>query len=371
MILPLPGCCRRLRRQLAPAVRRAAAAPDADRYRKHFPARAHLLILLLHGLCGTASLRQTHAMLGAVPGLLARLGLPGGISLSQLARSSTSRPGACVETLLADVLALTRQAVVPDRAWRLLRRTVAVDSTFIGLSATLSPWCRHGDHAPGVRVQTAVDLARQLPTRLRLHLPDTNDHEALRSWDLTPWRGWTVLVDLGYYGHQQFARLRQAEVSFLSRLHPQARYVVTATRTVPVKATPEGDAVLSDQTITLGSPNNRQGTGLADIRLLRSRNAAGGEQAFITDRFDLTAFQLVRLYRCRWQIELFFRLLKRDLGAVTPLGHTPAAVWLTVVLAVIVALVLALLDTARPATTSRIAWGHAAGVHLLHTLRGG
>lgn len=371
MIPALPGCGRRLRRQLRAAVARAGAVPDADRYRKHFTVRAHLLILLLHGLCGSTSLRQTHALLGAVPGLLARLGLPGGLSLSQLARSSTSRPGACFETLLTEVLTLARRTVVSDRAWRLLRRTVAIDSTFIGLSAALSPWSRHGDHAPGVRVQTAFALARQIPTRLRLHLPDTNDHEALKAWDLTPWRGWTVLVDLGYYGHRQFARLRAAEVSFLSRLHPQAAYRVTATRPVPVKPTPDGDVVRSDETITLGSPNNRQGAVLADIRLIRSRNAAGQEQAFITDRFDLTAFQLVRLYHYRWQIELFFRLLKRDLGMVTPLGRTPEAVWLTVLLAVIVALLMALIEPVRPAGISRIAWTHAVGVHLLLTLRGG
>jgi hypothetical protein len=371
MIPALPGCCRRLRRQLRPALARAGAVPDADRYRKHFTVRAHLLIVLLHGLGASASLRQTHARLGAVPGLLARLGLPGGISLSQLARSSTSRPGACFETLLAEVLILARRDVVPDRAWRLLRRTVAIDSTFIGLSAALSPWSRHGDHAPGVRVQTAFELARQLPTRLRLHLPATNDHEALKTWDLTPWRGWTVLIDLGYYGHQQFARLRQAGVSFLSRLHPQAAYQITAHRRVPVKATPEGDVVLGDETITLGSPNNRHGAVLPGIRLIRSRNAAGVDQAFITDRFDLTAFQLVRLYHYRWQIELFFRLLKRDLGVVTPLGRTPEAVWLTVLLAVVVALLLAVIASERPAGVSRIAWRQAVGLHLQLTLRGG
>lgn len=371
MIPALPGCCRRLRRQLTPMLRRAAAVPDADRYRKRFTTRAHLLILLLHGMSGSPSLRQTHTQLDAVPGLLARLGLPGGISLSQLARSSTSRPALCFETLLAEVLARARRTVVPDRAWRLLHRTVAIDSTFISLSAALSPWSQHGAAAPGVRVQTAFDLARALPTRLRLHLPDTNDHAALKAWDLTPWQGWTVLIDLGYYGHRQFARLTEAGVSFLSRLHPQAAYQIIATRAVSPKPTPEGDVVLSDATIVLGSLNNRRGAVLPGVRLICSRNAHGDEAAFITDRFDLTAFQLVRLYHFRWQIELFFRMLKRDLNAITPLGRTPEAVWLTVLLAVIVALLMALIEAARPAGISRIAWLHAMGIHLQHTLRGG
>ncbi len=364
MIPAVPACSRRLRRILVPAIRHAARTPGADRYRKHFPAVAHLWLLIIHGVSGAPSLRQTYALLATTTGLFARLGLGDGLSFSQLARSSTSRPSACVEALLATLVVQARRTVVPDRSWRLLRKVQAVDSTFIRLSLQLSPWSQHGRFTPGVRIQTAFDVARTMPTRLRLTLVDTNDHEALKAWDLDPWRGWTMLVDLGYYGHRQFARLREAEVSFLSRLHPQARYQVTATREVSAKATPEGDLVLSDETITLGSPNNRRGDVLPNMRLIQSRNAAGREQAFITDRFDLTAFELVRLYHYRWQIELFFRFLKHQLGLTTPLGRSRAAVWLTVLVAAIVALLGALVEAARPRAISRIAWLRAIGFTL-------
>ncbi len=371
MIPAVSASSRQVRRLLAPSIRRAARTPGANRYRKHFPTAAHLWILLLHGLSAAPSLRQTYAMLGTVPGLFARLGLGQGISFSQLARSSTSRPSACAEALLADVIAQAQRAVVPDRSWRILRRVQLIDSTFLRLSVKLSPWSQHKGFTPGVRVQTRVDLARQMPTGLRLHLVDTNDHAALRSEDLAPLRGWTVLIDLGYYGHRQFARLRGAGVSFRSWLHPQAVYQVTAVRAVSPTPTRDGDLVLSDETITLGSANNRAGTVLPGIRLIRSRNRAGRAQAFITDRFDLTAPELVRLYRYRWQIELFFRFLKHQLGLTTPLGQSRAAVWLTVVLAAIIVLVLALTETERPAAMSRIAWLRGLGVALQTMRRGG
>lgn len=371
MIPAVPTCSRRLRRTLGPAIAEAAQTPGADRYRKHFPAIAHLWILLLHGLSHSPSLRQTYALLVTTTGLFARLGLVDGLSFSQLARSSTSRPSACVEALLATLVAQAQRTVTPDRSWRLLRKVQAIDSTFVRLSVQLSPWSQQGRFTPGVRVQTAFDIARTMPTRLRLTLVDTNDHEALKAWDLTPWRGWTVLVDLGYYGHRQFARLRAAEVSFLSRLHPQASYRVTAARPVSVKATPEGDVVLSDETITLGSPNNRRGDVLTGIRLLRSRNKTGRDQAFVTDRFDLTAFELVRLYHYRWQIELFFRFLKHHLGLTSPLGRSRAAVWLTVLVAAILALLGALVEAVRPPAITRIAWLRAIGFTLLPRLRGG
>lgn len=371
MIPAPPGVGRHLRRLLAPAIRRAAAMPGADRYRKHFPATAHLWLLVLHGLLGFPSLRQAHAVLAAIPGLFARIGLPGGISLSQLCRSSTSRPTACFEALLVEIMVHARQSVPADPAWRLLRKVQVIDSTFVTLSAQLSPWSQHGGHAPGIRVHTSFDPARQVPTAIWLTGAETNDHDALKHTDLTPYRGWTLILDLGYYGHAQFGRLRAAGVSFLSRLHPQARYAVTQTRAVSPKRTADGDLLLADETITLGSPNNRNGVVLPGLRLITSTNAAGVVQRFVTDRFDLTAAELVRLYRKRWQIELFFRVLKHQLHLTTPLGHSREAVWLSVLLAVIIAVLLTLLDLQRPPAVSDIAWLHASGMALLATLRSG
>jgi hypothetical protein len=87
------------------------------------------------------------------------------------------------------------------------------------------------------------------------------------------------------------------------------------------------------------------------LRLIISRNRAGVEQRFLTDRHDLTATEVLQLYRKRWQIELF-----RQLGLLRPIGRSPEAVWLSVLLAVIVTLVLLLLEPDRPPGLSRIAW---------------
>lgn len=371
MIPATPACGRALRRHLAPAICHAAATPGADRYRKHFPATAHLWLLVLHGLLGFPSLRQAHAILAIVPGLFARIGLPRGLSFSQLARSSTSRPTACFEALLTEITTHARRTAPADPAGRLLRKVQVIDSTFITLSANLSPWSQHGGHAPGIRVHTTFDPARHLPTRLWFSLADVNDHEALKHTDLTPYVGWTLLLDLGYYGHAQLARLQAAGISFVSRLHPYARYRVTAHRPVAAKRTPAGDGLLADETITLGSPNNRNGVVLPGLRLITSANQTGTVQQFVTDRFDLTATELVRLYRQRWQIELFFRFLKHQLGALTPLGYSPNAVRLTVLIAAIIAVLLTLIGPPQPAAVSNIARLHASGMALLTCLRSG
>lgn len=162
MVPPALACSRDVRHRLTPLIRRAGRVPGADRYRKHFPATAHLWLLVLYGLSGLPSLRQLHAVLLADRPLQRRLGLTQGLSLSQLARSSTSRPALCVEVMVTDLLATARRAGPPDAAWRLLHKVTAVDSTFLRLSLKLSPWAAHGQHPAGVRLQAALELARAI-----------------------------------------------------------------------------------------------------------------------------------------------------------------------------------------------------------------
>jgi hypothetical protein len=142
-------------------------------------------------------------------------------------------------------------------------------------------------------------------------------------------------------------------VSFVSRLHHQATVAVVAEHPVQ-RPLPGLDGariqVTREAAITLGSPNNRAGAVLAGLRLVvatvapQPRAARRGDQpvsyTLITDRWDLRATEVVQLYLWRWQIELFFRWRKRILGTLRPLGHSPAAVELSVALALVVHLLL-------------------------------
>ena len=85
-----------------------------------------------------------------------------------------------------------------------LRQVVAVDGSFLTLSAACSPWSVHKRHEAGVRVQMAYAVGMQVPTRLQVTLADVNDVTAFKGWELTPWRGWAVLLDVGYYAHRVF-----------------------------------------------------------------------------------------------------------------------------------------------------------------------
>jgi hypothetical protein len=134
-----------------------------------------------------------------------------------------------------------------------LGEVAVLDSTFFSLSRKLSPWSRHKRHAPGVRLQTEMDLGKEIPAGLRLTLPDANDRRALGGWDLSGLEGWTLVFDLGYYAHAHFERLLREGVSFVTRLHPQASYRTLSEHPASVgRRTQQGDTVVRDETIDLG-----------------------------------------------------------------------------------------------------------------------
>lgn len=357
-----PASLQRLVRFLTPHVAHAAALPGMDRYRKSFPALAHLWILLLHGLTGSPSLRQTHATLAPQQRLWQQWGLRRFVSRSQLARSSSSRPVDGALSLFRTLVELARRQAVDDPHLRRLTCVQVLDSTFLRLSAALSPWSRHGRGSAEVVLQCGLDLAGEIPAFLVLHDRRTNDRQMLAGRDLSPLAGWTLIFDRGYYAHRHFARLLSANVDFITRRVMPAVYQIVASMAVPTSPTVTGEHITADLVIDLGSSHNRTGTVVPGVRLIQYRTSTGEEREILTSRHDLCAAEIIWLYHRRWRIELFFRFLKQQLGLIRPVGRSRQAVWLSVIMITVVALLLVLVEPLRPVDISRIAWARMLAV---------
>ena len=373
-------------RRLRPAVQASTAACRGERYRKHFDGVQHAALLLFHGLSGLPSLRQSYGAFAACPGLVAAsgLGAPGrelGVSFSQYAASNTTRPAAFVSGLVPALAARVRQQ--PRAAGSLPPADLQVmDSTFVRVALHYG-WLpsRGGADVPGVRVHVPYTPAWDLPEHVIVTDTRTTDGQAFDQTlvddpaRLAALRGRTVAIDLGYYRHVRFGRLRAAEVHFVCRRHPQAQLTVEAELPVPVPlpGSPPGRiTVQRDQRVTLGSPNNRRGAVLPGLRLVTAtvtpqpraarRGAPPVVYEVLTDRWDLAAHEVVQLYLWRWQVELFFRWLKRYVHLIYLLGYSRNAVELTVTLALLVHLLTVLAAHAlgwgrrSPALRTRLGW---------------
>jgi hypothetical protein len=370
---PGVGLNRRLRRwlvcelrELRPVIEASADACGAEHSRKHFTSYQHACLLLFHGLASHPSLHQSYEQFAACRGLVAASGLgePGnddglGVSYSHLATSHGTRPAVFLAGVVRHLVTRLRQ----DSLGALpagdapLGSLVIQDSTFLRLSLRLAHWLptlRRPDGS-GVRVQVQLHPRHDVPEVVQITSIKVND---CQSWDQTlladPARlaalaSLTLVVDLGYYSHERFTRLRDAGVHLVTRRHPQATVTVEAEQ--PIQPTlPDCDGgritVVADQRITLGSPNNRAGAVLRGLRLVTAdvlpraktghRSPTPRRYEILTDRWDLTAAEVIQVYLWRWQIELFLRWLKGHLRLPRLLGYSQNAVELSVWLTILV-----------------------------------
>ncbi len=370
---PSFGLNRRLRRWLAaeppglrPVVEASAAGCGAEHSRKHFTSYQHLCLLLFHGLSSHPSLRQSYEHFAACRGLVAASELDPadgtdrlGVSYSHLAASNGTRPAALLVGVVGHLLARLRRDGPGGLAAGdpLLASLVIQDSTFLRLRLRLAHWlptlCR--PDGSGVRVQLWLHPSLDLPEVVPLTSIPVND---CQSWDRTILRdparlaalaGQTLVVDLGYYSHERFARVVAAGAHLVTRRHPQATVTVEAEQpTQPPPPDCDGGriTVVADQRITLGSPNNRAGAVLPGLRPVTAdvlprveaghRTPTPRRYEVLTDRWDLTAAEVVQVYLWRWHIELVLRWLKGHLHLPRLLGYSENAVELSVWLTILV-----------------------------------
>ena len=386
------GINRRLRRWLGRElpllkgeISASAARCEADRYRKHFDSFAHACLLIFHGLSGNQSLRQSYTAFPACPGLAQYSGLAKsedpegiGVSFSQFAESNTTRSAAFLAGIVPSLIARVRQeGKLPQGS--LPPHLHIVDSTFLRLSLLLAPWLPSNNKAdvPGMRIQLQYAPALDLPEHVIINDTRTSDQKGLDQillddpTRLAEMSGQTLVTDLGYYSHRRFRRLLAAGVHLVTRLHPQAR--VHVEEWLPVQQSlptfPSGRiAVISDQRVRVGPSDNR----VCGLRLVTAqveplpKAARRGAQPVLyrvlTDRFDLTAPEVVQIYLWRWRIELFLRWLKCYVHLSRLLGYSRNAVELSVWLAIVVHLLTVLatlslgLSRRSPALLRQMVW---------------
>lgn len=270
-------------------------------------------------------------------------------------RTGGKLPDSLVERLVAvDGSVLTALPQVVGRLgelqkgqWRLHARVRVFDRTPLGTTLTPEP-------AVGDRAEREVLAAGLDPEPLEIPSPEATH---------------LMLLDRGYRSADLFNRLQRAGHDYICRLNRKDGRVVTTpvtdaegtVRTLPPLSDAARSAgVVADEFITLGggcgASKVRSDHPLRRITVLpvegqpnlarqgRRRTDRGGHEELVlaTTLLDLPAEQVVALYRCRWQVELFFRFLKHVLKCDTLLSAKTAGVEIQLYCAIIAGLLFAL-----------------------------
>jgi hypothetical protein len=206
-----------------------------------------------------------------------------------------------------------------------------MDGTFIELCAEMFPWAEYSRKKGGVKLHFTLDHEGYLPTMMVLTTGKGSELAVARGQSLPS--GSIVTFDKGYTDFTWFAQLDQAGIGFVTRLKKVATYEVVQSRLVP-----HNRGVLSDQIVRFTARRTQRR--YPNVLRIVTIDTEKGPLAFLTNNFKLAASTIGRIYKDRWQIELFFKALKQNLRVKTFVGTSANAIQIQIWTALIGILIL-------------------------------
>lgn len=275
-----------------------------------------------------------------------------------LSHAGRNRPAAMAENLFWSMSAHL-QALTPDfsrcgmgrGAARRFRRTVhIVDSTVVELVANCMDWAKHRRRKAAAKCHMRLDLHSLLP---RFAIVDTARHsDPKRARELCAGirAGEVVVFDRAYLDFDHLFDLFLREVFWVTRTKTSLKF-----RVVKRLKAPKGSNILADEVVVLKRKeafNAKYPEKMRRVRALVVVDGVEREMEFLTNNMEWAASSVADLYRCRWEIEVFFKQIKQTLNLADFLGHNANAVRWQIWTALLVYLLLRFL-----AHLSR--WGHS------------
>src|SRR5277367_6778035 len=283
------------------------------------------------------SLRDIEACLRSVGGKLYHMGFRGKVSRSTLADANESRDWRIFADFAQVLIAIARPMYVNDPIGIDLDASLyALDSTTIDLCLSLFPWARCRQHKAAIKLHTLLDLRGNIPTFIGI--TDGKVHDVHMLDEIVPEPGAFYVMDRGYI---DFARLYVFTLSaafFVVRTKEnvllQRRYSREVDRSTGVR---------SDHTVILTAIHSAMAYPDAMRRVSYLDIDTNKRFQFLTNNFVLPAVTVARIYKSRWQVELFFKWIKQHLRIKAFYGLSENAVktqiWIAVAVYVLVAII--------------------------------
>ena len=298
-----------------------------DKRARHLKCWGQFVALLFGQLTGHSSLRAITAGLRSAKVKLYHLGISFEICRSTLADANDHRDARIFEAAYYRVLPKV-QALAPGHKLKLKKgQVLALDSTTIELCLSLSPWAQFHHDKGAFKLHTAIDIAGDLPTVIDFTDGRRADVRVARTMHFAA--GTILLMDRGYLDYAWWWKLTTSGVWFVTRLKSNCKYKIRECR-----STNRTHGIMADQTIRLKGVKGREYEG--KLRRVSYRDQTTGHwYEFITNRFDLSAATICNLYKARWEVELFFKVLKGQLQvrkfAGTSVNAVKAQIWVALI----------------------------------------
>jgi transposase len=265
------------------------------------------------------------------------MGIRSRVSRSTLADANEVRDWRIYAEFAQSLIGVARRLYAQESFGVELKETVyALDASTIDLCLSVFPWAPFRSTKAAIKLHTLLDLRGNIPTFL--HISDGKLHDVNVLDLLLPEPGAFYIMDRGYIDFERLYRLHAAGSFFVTRaksnLKAQRRYSHLVDRST---------GLICDQTIVLTGFYSRRDFDTPLRRIKFKDPETGKRLVFLTNNFALPAITITELYRCRWQVELFFKWIKQHLRIKVFFGTSENAVksqiWIAVSVYVLVAIV--------------------------------
>lgn len=317
--------------------RRCVARYGGEHKIKTFSCVDQYLCMAFAQLTYRESLRDIEACLRAQADKLYHMGIKSRVSRSTLADANEVRDWRIYADFAQSLIGIARRLYAEEPFGVNLKDTVyALDASTIDLCLSVFPWAPFRSTKAAIKLHTLLDLRGNIPTFI--HISDGKLHDVNVLDLLLPEPGAFYVMDRGYIDFERLHRLHEAGSFFVTRaksnLKAQRRYSHPVDR---------GTGLICDQTIVLSGFYSRQDFD-TPLRRIRFKDPKTNKRlVFLTNNFALPAITITELYRCRWQVELFFKWIKQHLRIKVFFGTSENAVktqiWIAVSVYVLVAIV--------------------------------
>jgi transposase len=316
---------------------KCATRYDGDRHHRSLSCWDQYLAMAFAQFTYRESLRDIEACLRSMSGKLYHMGFRTRIARSTLADANETHDWRIFADFAQHLIGIARPLHADDAMGVDLDHSLyALDSTTIDLCLSLFPWAKFRQHKGAVKMHTLLDLHGNIPTFIRI--TDGKVHDVNILDQVLPEAGAFYVMDRGYLDLERLYWFTLSSAFFVIRT--KQNVVLQRRYSHPVDQT---TGVRSDHTVILTAidsvkvyPDALRRVSYLDVETKKRFK-------FLTNNFTLPALTIARIYKSRWQVELFFKWIKQHLRIKAFFGTSENAVktqiWIAVSVYVLVAII--------------------------------
>jgi len=304
---------------------------------KSFTCLDQFLCMAFAQLTYRESLRDIEACLRSMQNKLYHMGIRGGVSRNNLSHANERRDWRIYADLAQVLIDQARLLYANDDFGVELENTVyALDSTTIDLCLSLFPWARFRKRKGAIKLHTLLDLRGSIPTFIRV--TDGLVHDVNILDELIPEPGCFYIMDRGYLDFDRLYLLNLFHAFFITRAKSNLQF-----RRLYSHPIDKSTGLRCDQTIALTGIDSAEYYPEQLRRVRFFDKETDKNLIFLSNNFILPAYTIAQLYKCRWQIELFFKWIKQHLRIKSFYGTSENAVKTQIWIAISVYLLVAII----------------------------